>query len=42
MELEEHEKYLIQFNETDITVEVYNTKGYQENYSLTAIDQIKE
>ena len=42
MKLENDEKYLIQFNETDVTVEVYNTKGYQGNYSLTAIDQIKE
>lgn len=37
---EEGEKYLVQFNETDITVEIYNTKGYKENYSLTQIDQL--
>jgi len=42
MKLESGEKYLIQFNEADVTVEVYNTKGYNSNYSLTAIDQIEE
>lgn len=42
MKLENDEKYLIQFKETDVTVEVYNTKGYQGNYSLTAIDQIED
>ena len=36
------EKYLIQFNEIDVTVEIYNTVGYEGNYSLTAIEQIKE
>lgn len=42
MELAKDERYLIQFDETNITVEVYNTKGYNGNYSLTAIDQINE
>lgn len=37
-----NEKYLIQFNEEDMTVEVYNTKGYEGNYSLTAMEQIIE
>lgn len=42
MKLESDEKYLIQFDETNVTVEIFNTKGYQGNYSLTAIDQIEE
>ncbi len=42
MSLESNENYLIQFDETNVTVEIYNTKGYQGNYSLTVIDQIKE
>lgn len=42
MKLENDEKYLIQFDETNVTVEIYNTKGYQGNYSLTAIDQVEE
>ena len=36
------EKYLIQFKEEDITVEVYNTEGYEGKYSLTDIEQIIE
>ena len=42
IELEEGEQYLIQFDETNVTVEVYNTLGYSGNYSLTEIDQIEE
>lgn len=42
IKLERDENYLIQFDEENVTVEIYNTKGYQGNYSLTAIDQIKE
>lgn len=42
IKLEKDEKYLIQFDETNITVQVYNTIGYQGNYSLAEIDQIKE
>ena len=42
MQLEKDEKFLIQFDETNITVEIYNTKGYNGNYSLTAIDAMKE
>lgn len=29
------EKYLIEFNEKEIKVEIYNTKGYEGKYSLT-------
>lgn len=42
MELRKDEKYLIQFDEINETVEIYSTKGYKGNYSLTAIEQIKE
>lgn len=42
MSFQKDEKYLIQFDETNETVEVYSTKGYKGNYSLTAIEQIKE
>lgn len=42
VKLEKNEKYLIQFDETNMTVEVYNTIGYRGNYSLTAIEQIEE
>ena len=42
MQLEKDEKFLIEFKEADVTVEVYNTKGYQGNYSLTAMEQIQE
>lgn len=42
MNLGETEKYLIQFKEDDVTVEVYNTVGYEDNYSLTEIEQIEE
>ena len=38
IKLGENEKYLIQFDETNVTVEVYNTQGYNGNYSLTAIE----
>lgn len=42
IEIGNNEAYLIQFNETDITVEVYNTVGYKGNYSLTQIDHIQD
>lgn len=42
IELENDEKYLIQFNEENMTVEVYNTKGYDDKYSLTEIEQVEE
>lgn len=38
IKLVENEKYLIQFDENNVTVEIYNTKGYEGNYSLTAIE----
>ena len=38
IKLAENEKYLIKFDETNVTVEVYNTQGYDGNYSLTAIE----
>lgn len=40
IKLGENEKYLIQFDETNVTVEVYNTEGFEGNYSLTTIDKI--
>ncbi len=42
IKLEKNEKYLIQFDEANMTVEIYNTTGYRGNYSLTAINQINE
>lgn len=42
IKLEDDEKYLIKFDETNISVEVYNTLGYNGKYSLTDIDQIQE
>lgn len=42
IEFEGDEKYLIQFNEENMTVEVYNTKGYDGKYSLTEIEQIEK
>ena len=41
IELEENEKYLIKFDDTNATVEVYNTLGYDGNYSLTDIDNLE-
>ena len=37
-----NEKYLIRFDEQNVTVEIYNTKGYQGKYSLTEIEKIKQ
>lgn len=42
MKLDSNERYLIQFNETNATVEVYNTEGYNGKYSLTDIDKIQK
>ena len=42
MEIDNDDKYLIQFNEKDETVEIYNTIGYNEKYSLSEIEKIKE
>lgn len=33
------EKYLIEFNEKEIKVEIYNTKGYEGKYSLTDLEK---
>lgn len=42
MDVAENERYLIQFNENDGTVEVYNSLGYNGNYSLTDIDKLQK
>ena len=48
MEIEEGEYYVIQFKDTitaentSLSVEIYNTKGYNGKYSLTEIEQIEE
>ena len=48
IEVKEGEHYLIQFKDTitaentSLSVEVYNTKGYNGKYSLTEIEQIEE
>lgn len=42
MDLDDNERYLIQFNENDGTVEVYNSLGYNGNYSLTEIDKLQK
>lgn len=36
------EYYLIQFDDTNATVEIYHTEGYNGKYSLTEIDAIEE
>lgn len=41
LELKNNERYLIQFNENDATVEVYNSLGYNGKYSLTDVNQIQ-
>lgn len=41
MESDERE-YLIQFDEENVAVEIYNTEGYDGKYSLTEIEQIQE
>ncbi len=35
------ETYLIEFDDTNATVEIYNTKGYNGQYSLTQIDNME-
>lgn len=40
--LEKEENYIIEFDEKNVKVEVYNVEGYDGNYSLTAIDQIQK
>ena len=39
--LESGENYLIRFDDTNATVEVYNTVGYDGKYSLTEIDNLE-
>jgi hypothetical protein len=34
------EYYLVKFDENNLTVEVYNTKGYEGKYSLADIDNL--
>ena len=41
IELESGERYLIRFDETEETVEVYNTVGYEGLYTLTDINKIE-
>lgn len=41
IKLDEGENYLIKFDDTNLTVEVYNTKGYNGHYSLTDIDNLE-
>lgn len=48
IELKNDEKYLIQFKDTinasntEVSVEIYNTAGYNGAYSLTDIENIEE
>ncbi len=42
IKLEQDEKYLIQFDEKNVTVEIYNTKGYDGKYKLADIETIQE
>ena len=42
IKIEGKERYLIQFNENDVTVEVYNSLGYNGKYSLTDVNKIQE
>ena len=41
VKLENKEYYLIKFDDTNATVEIYNTLGYDGKYSLTEIDNIE-
>lgn len=38
IKLDTNEKYLLEFDENNLSVEVYNTKGYEKKYSLTDIE----
>lgn len=42
IKLDKDEKYLIQFDENKLSVEVYNTKGYDGKYSLTDIENLQK
>lgn len=41
IQLAEDERYLIQFDEENETIEIYNTLGYDGKYSLTEVDEIE-
>ena len=41
IKLSDGEAYLIKFNESEAKVEIYNTIGFDENYSLTEINEIE-
>lgn len=40
-DMETDEKYIVEFNEQNLTVEVYNTIGYQSKYSLTDLEELQ-
>ena len=40
-ELDQGEEYLIKPNEEELSVEVYNTIGYQGKYSLTDLEELQ-
>lgn len=40
-ELKDEEAYLVEFNEEDLEVEVYNTLGYDGKYSLTELEELQ-
>ena len=40
--LEDEEKYLIQFDEENVTAEIYHIEGYDGKYKLSEIEQIQE
>ncbi len=39
IKLDTDEKYLLKFDEENITVQIYNTKGYDGKYSLTDLEK---
>ncbi len=41
IKLEDGENYLIKFDDTNLTLEVYNTIGYDGHYSLAEIDKLE-
>ena len=41
IQLEDDEGYFIKFDETNLTVEVYNNLGFNGQYSLTEIDKLE-
>ena len=38
IKLDTNENYLLEFDENNLSVEVYNTKGYEKKYSLTDLE----